>query len=221
MLKIFLIFIIFLQINFAFAGINWQEFSSAVIVEIKKDHGLFTCSGLAIERDKVLTSAHCVHGMQKVRVLWGARYNPKMNGIRSKEIIVHDGYNPELSKYKNDIAIIYLAYKLPRFVGHTQIGKYLNLAPTTPLERIGLGGRAGANIKTWTNPSFIAYAQNELALVATDLFAVKGDSGGPVFYRDLNDKLWAVGLHSTLEGTSRTYAVDLRYFVDWISSIHK
>ena len=88
------------------------------------------------------------------------------------------------------------------------------------IERVGFGGRDGKNIKTWTNPHYLSTTFNSKNFILQDRLSVIGDSGGPIFLvRD--NKHILIGLHSTLEGTDKTYIVNLSYYHDWIYNLER
>ena len=54
--------------------------------------------------------------------------------------------------------------------------------------------------------------------ILTDDNSVIGDSGGPIYQVTENGhKL--IGIHSTLEGTDKTYIVNLSHYKDWIFNL--
>lgn len=191
-------------------ALDWQEFNSSALIEVKRDDAFFTSSAVVIKRNVILTAAHSVENISEGYIHLSNHYNENNIKIKFKKVVIHSGYNKEESNYKHDIALVILENNLPeavkpvKFLDHSDISNF-------QVDRIGFGGRNGKNLRTWTNPKIMD--QRENTLVLKDALSVIGDSGGPI-YKD--NKL--VGIHSTLEGIDRTYAVYVPNYINWINS---
>jgi secreted trypsin-like serine protease len=201
------------------AKVNWQNFSSALLIETKRGDKVFTASSVAIGKNIILTSAHCLEGVDSGRVILDSEYDPNTtNSIEMANFYIHPDYNPQMSLYENDLAIIFLVNDLPDHIVIPQFEKNLNLWSDTKLNRIGFGGRNNKNRKTWTDPVLVDWQNNNQIIRLSDTCSVLGDSGGPLFYVH-KDTPYLVGLHSTLEGASLTYAVHVAQYGQWIQEV--
>lgn len=191
-------------------AIDWKEFSSSALIEVNRSGNFYTSSAVAIKRNVILTAAHSVENIDEGYIHLSHHYNQNNQKIKFKKVIIHADYDKSNSNYKNDIALVILEYNLPEILKPVQLQQHAELS-NYHVDRIGFGGRDGKNLRTWTNPKVIE--QKEDTLVLKDSLSVIGDSGGPI-YKD--NKL--VGIHSTLEGVDKTYAVYVPNYLGWINS---
>lgn len=195
-------------------SVVWQNFNSALLLEVKRDMNIFTSSSVAIAPQVVLTAAHSVEGLDSAKIFLDSHYqlNSK-NFIRVVDVIIHPEYNQSESNFLNDIAILILEKPLPQNVKIHPLheGNLLK----GELSRIGFGQRANTNARNWTNPRYIAHPCDHRYFMCEDNFSVVGDSGGPLFIKS-GKSLKLAGIHSTLEGQSLTYAVKLGAYKKWI-----
>ena len=57
--------------------VDWSNFNSSLVIEVTRPEGKFTCSGVAIKDDMVLTAAHCLEGkILEIRVFNQESYDP-------------------------------------------------------------------------------------------------------------------------------------------------
>ncbi len=196
--------------------INWPRFNSTFIIVVNRGTQIFTSTAVAIDKRTLLTAAHCVDCADSIKLVVGKDYQNPKEVKEISEWVIHPGYNPSKSLYENDLAIVNLDEDLPYFTGLEAIADSTDLESHTTLERIGFGGRNNTNIRTWTNPSFQSVTFNRKNFILKDSRSVIGDSGGPI-YSDEDGVLKLIGLHSTLEGRDKTYAVNLSQYKEWIS----
>jgi V8-like Glu-specific endopeptidase len=178
-------------------NIDWSNFNSTVVIEVTRPEGVFTSTGVAINRDTILTAAHCLDGeILKVRVSTSGTYskNGKFIGVRTYEI--HPEYEPELSKYNCDLAKISLASPLPEGTNFYSVMKN-ERDLTGNFVRIGYGARGDKNIRTMITPVFKQVQDPLKILELHDMYSYSGDSGGPVFLQQ-KGQLYLVAIHSTL-----------------------
>lgn len=198
--------------------INWARFSSSFIIEVTRGKEVFTSTAVAIGKNTLITAAHCVDCADEVALLIGDEYKNPDSVYTVEKWIIHPEYNPSKSLFENDLAILFMDEDLPPFVQYESLFADVELSKNSLMERIGFGGRHDENIRTWITPSFIGFSFNKKSLVFQDDFSVIGDSGGPI-YTEREGKLHLVGLHSTLEGDNKTYAVNLSYYANWINEL--
>lgn len=205
----------FLKPVFAKTKSEPNVFSSAVLIEMTKWGKVYTCSGVAIRDDIVLTSAHCMDNTaSNVKIILEDEYEPSKNTfVRVSYYIKHEGYDPKKSLYENDLSILFLDKKLPTKFKPTYISDHVmqNL-----MTRVGYGGRAGKNKKITVPVKPQKIIKDKKYFEFLDSQSVIGDSGGPVFALDKKGHEHLVGLHSTKEGEGKTYSLNLRHFKDWI-----
>jgi len=163
----------------------------------------------------LLTAAHSVDQYENGRVLLGDSYRGSKKSVKIKRCIVHPAYNPGKSFYENDIAIIVLEHNLPEGIRIERLSTEVKITNGEVLDRIGFGMRENKNIRTWSNPTYISNTFGRKNFVLEDNLSVVGDSGGPIYKND-GGTLRLVGIHSTLEGSNKTYIVNIAKYVEWI-----
>lgn len=189
---------------------NWSKFSCSLLIEVSRNQKVFTSSAVLIKRNVLLTSAHSVEDIDKGYVHLSHKYGHDNMRVAFKKVIIHSGYDKKKSNYENDIAIIILEHNLPKNFTPANLDHYSKVENIS-VDRIGFGGRNGKNCRTWTNPFALETLENTIVL--KDTLSVIGDSGGPIFTKN-----GLVGIHSTLEGGCKTYAVYVPFFQGWINT---
>lgn len=174
---------------------DWEKFNSSLLIEVTRTKGVFTCTGVAVTPNIIVTAAHCLDGdVKKVRLFTGSAYNPKDPSFEVKEFKVHENYQPKTSAYRNDIARITLKENLPASVKIYPIheDKYV----LGDLYRFGFGARNKKNIRTVITPKFRRVNIAEEVVELDDTFSRSGDSGGPI-YVDNGKEIKVLAIHST------------------------
>ncbi|MFT6631183.1 MAG: secreted trypsin-like serine protease [Bacteriovoracaceae bacterium] len=197
---------------------NWTRFNSTFVIEVKRGESIFTSTAVAIGKRMLLTAAHCVDCADEVVLVIGEDYkSPELvQGV--SHWTIHPGYKPSKSLFENDLAVVYLDEDLPNFTGIETISDDILLDDSSILERIGFGGRNNLNVRTWTNPLYQSMTFNKKNFILQDTLSVIGDSGGPI-YKEESGVLKLIGIHSTLEGSDKTYIVNLSMYKDWIAGL--
>ena len=189
---------------------NWSDFSSSLLIEVTRNQKLFTSSAVLIRRNVLLTAAHSVEDIEKGYVHLSHKYGSDNMRIGFKKVIIHSGYDKSKSNFNNDIALIILDSNLPKSFKPANLDLSSEIKDIV-VDRIGFGGRNGLNTRTWTNPLVKETLDNTIVL--KDDLSVIGDSGGPIY-----SKRGLIAIHSTLEGTNKTYAVYVPAYKEWIES---
>ncbi len=175
---------------------NWDEFNSSLLIEVTRPGGIFTCTGVAVSDQMVVTAAHCLDGeITKVRIFTQRSYDPKASFVAVKKFTLHPGYRPKSSRYKYDLAKIFLEEKLPQEIRILPIFK--EQIVLGEIFRFGFGERAKKNIRTVITPKFKNINWEDKILELHDQYSYSGDSGGPIFLRKGSD-LFILAVHSTL-----------------------
>lgn len=200
--------------------IDWNNFNSSLLIEVTRPTGVFTCSGVALDENTVLTAAHCLEGeILKVRVSAAPSYNPNGKFIQIESFDLHPDYDSTKSNYKSDLAKIKLKSSLPK---ETMI--YPIIKKDSDLNgkiiRLGFGARGKDNIRTLVTPELKNVHMHEKVLELSDIYSYSGDSGGPVFMQN-NGQMYLVAIHSTLsfgpEG-KHSYNPMLSTHREWLAS---
>lgn len=181
----------------ASTNIDWSNFNSTVVIEVTRPEGVFTSTGVAINKDTILTAAHCLDGeILRVRVSPTSTYNPRGKFIGIKTYELHPEYEPEESNYKNDLAKIRLSSPLPEGTNYYAVMKN-DRDLSGNFVRIGYGARGEKNIRTLVTPIFKNVLEPQRVLELHDMYSYSGDSGGPVFLQQ-KGQVYLVAIHSTL-----------------------
>lgn len=200
--------------------IDWKNFNSSLLIEVTRPSGVFTCTGVAINHDTILTAAHCLEGeILKVRVSTEASYDKNGPFLEIESFNLHPDYDSQKSNYRSDLAKIKLKDALPEGTRFFPIiKKDSNLSGK--LLRLGFGSRGQNNVRTLVNPEFKTIRNQEKVLELNDMYSYSGDSGGPIFLQN-NGQMYLVAIHSTLsfgpEG-KHSYNPLLSTHREWIAS---
>jgi V8-like Glu-specific endopeptidase len=209
----------FMTINAALP-IDWSNFNSSLIVEVTRSTGVFTCTGVAINGQTILTAAHCLEGeILKIRISNDPVYNKKGCFWEVQSYEVHPDYNSEKSQYRCDLAKIKLTKALPSSTMFFPIMKKAQEMDGKIL-RLGFGGRSNKNVRTLVTPEFKRVRKHENVLELHDTYSYSGDSGGPVFLQK-DGQMYLVAIHSTLSfGPEGKYSFNpiLTSHRNWIES---
>ncbi len=174
---------------------QWEKFNSSLLIEVTRPNGVFTCTGVAVSPKLMMTAAHCLDGdVLKVRVFTQEKYDAKLPSLETNGFQIHPDYKPKISAYKNDLAKLHLKEELPANINIHPILKAQTVVGK--LYRFGFGARDKTNIRTVITPTFRWINFTDHVLELDDTFSRSGDSGGPIFVKNL-DGIFLAGIHST------------------------
>lgn len=177
--------------------IDWNNFNSSLLIEVTRPTGVFTCTGVAINKNTILTAAHCLEGeILKVRISNESMYDKNGKFFEVESFELNPDYNSEKSNYRSDIAKIKLKGELPKGTMFYPIIKKdgeLN----GKILRLGFGARGANNVRTLVQPEFKTIRTQEKTLELNDMFSYSGDSGGPIFLQ-YQGQMYLIAIHSTL-----------------------
>lgn len=217
-MKLFLLLLVFTMTIPGFTKIDdWERFNSSLLIEVTRPNGVFTCTGVAISKEVIVTAAHCLDGIVKgVKVFTQASYDPKQTSLPIKDFTIHPLYNPKKSRYRSDLAKIVMKEQLPPFINLFPI--YEGKTVSGQLYRFGFGARNKKNLRTVITPTFRRFNQEEEVLELNDEFSRSGDSGGPIFMQNGKD-ISILAVHSTYShGPQGNFSLNplLAAYLPWI-----
>lgn len=174
---------------------DWDRFNSSLLIEVKRPGGVFTCTGVAVSSQIIVTAAHCLEGkISSVKVFTQSNYDPKQPSLEVESYKIHPDYDPIKSKHKNDLGKIILKNKLPSIIriypffhGTLIVGN---------IYRFGFGARNKKNIRTVITPSFRKFNLPDRIIELNDEHSISGDSGGPIFLQN-GKNIYILAVHST------------------------
>lgn len=196
---------------------DWERFNSSLLIEVTRPGGVFTCTGVAVSNEVILTAAHCLEGeIKSVRVFTQGLYDPKQTSLAVASFKLHPTYDAKKSRYYSDLAKITLKEKLPAFIkiypifqGEKFQGQFY---------RFGFGERNKKNLRTVITPTFRKVNSNENVLELNDEFSRSGDSGGPIYLQS-GKTIYVLAVHSTFShGPEGNYSLNplLSPYLSWI-----
>lgn len=198
---------------------DWDRFNSSLLIEVTRPNGVFTCTGVAVSDQVLVTAAHCLEGtIKKVRVFTQSQYDPMQPSLEILTYQVHPTYNPSRSRYRSDIAKIVMKEKLPEFIKIYPIHKDTKIFGS--IYRFGFGARNKKNLRTVITPTLRRMNMDEEVIELNDKFSRSGDSGGPVFLEN-GDNISVLAIHSTFShGPEGNYSLNplLSAYAPWIFS---
>ncbi len=180
--------------DFATAS-DWEKFNSSLLIEVTRSTGVFTCSGIAVSGQLVITAAHCLEGdVKKVRVFTQESYNPAYPSLEVESFKIHQNYNPQNSPFVSDLAKIKMKKNFLPFIKLYPI--YTGTSFDSPLYRFGFGARNKKNLRTVITPKFKTFDHVQHIIELNDMFSRSGDSGGPIYIQNGKD-IFVLAIHST------------------------
>ena len=196
---------------------SWEEFNSSLLIEVTRTKGVFTCTGVAVTPELIVTAAHCLDGdVKSIRVFTQSSYDPKNPAIAVKSFKVHPDYHPKDSRYNADVGKIRLAEKLPSNIKIYPVYKEEMILGN--LYRFGFGARNKKNSRTVITPTFRRVIYAEKILELNDTYSYSGDSGGPIYLKQ-GPTYYVLAVHSTLSfGPQGRFSYNplLSSYLDWI-----
>lgn len=198
---------------------EWEKFNSSLLIEVTRPNGVFTCTGVAVSDQLIITAAHCLEGdVKQVRIFTGSKYDAKASSLAVKDYKIHPKYNAKESRFKSDLAKISLKDKLPGFVKLHSIYSGKRIDGT--LYRFGFGERNKQNIRTVITPKFRNLNFDDAVIELNDQFSRSGDSGGPIYMQN-GDEITVLAVHSTFShGPEGNFSFNplLGSYTSWIFS---
>lgn len=198
---------------------EWERFNSSLLLEVTRPNGIFTCTGVAVTDQTLLTAAHCLEGdVTRVRVFTQHAYDPKQPYLDISRYVLHPDYNPKVSRYRSDLAKVTMKEKFPSFIQLHLINQGHKI--TGQLYRFGFGARDKKNIRTVITPTLRRVNFEDKVIELNDEYSRSGDSGGPIFMQN-GDDITVLAVHSTFShGPEGNFSLNpnLADYMPWIFS---
>lgn len=196
---------------------SWDDFNSSLCIEVTRPTGIFTCTGVAVSNNVVVTAAHCLEGeITKVRIFTDSAYHPLNKSYNIKKFKIHPKYKSKSSRYLSDVAKIYLEDVLPANIKILPIFKGQSISGD--LYRFGFGERNKKNLRTVITPKLKKMDIENKVVELDDKFSFSGDSGGPIYLKQ-GTETYILAIHSTLSfGPQGKYSYNplLASYQTWI-----
>ncbi|MFC7439965.1 trypsin-like serine peptidase [Laceyella putida] len=193
-------------------------------LEVQGDGGWYVCSGWFIDKNTVVTAAHCVYDTYTNTWKTGAFVNPARNGENtypygysfSTDFTIWSGWvnasppDPDHTNYNDvqyDIAVINL---------HESYNNWFNIRDTDHDEGEGLNstGYPGDKGYYWMYSSLGTDLDTSNDVITHNCYVTGGMSGGSVF-NSKNGVLAAVGLNSTTVWSPELTTSHKNALLDW------
>ncbi|MES3036539.1 MAG: trypsin-like serine protease [Bdellovibrionota bacterium] len=199
------------------------------------EFNFITCSGVIIDKNVIMTAAHCFKGNGGVHIKFGLSADFDDSTVLAKSFVLHPQYKMGAALTEAyDVALIFIDQPLPANYKPVSISKDV-LQEGTPLTPAGFGQHVHAGV-VGTQATVELRKVNLTGAVVPGIgkteFAVhqlpnqgigQGDSGGPVYIKK-SDRLELVGINSravTYEGdqfpTLMVFA-QAKEFIPWIKA---
>lgn len=154
----------------------------AYLTIVSKNNQIFSCTGTAITKKKILTAAHCLaDGVSSITAVFEGT-----TSIEAKSFVIHRNYRPlssESDVTRNDLAIIKLKSRIPDSVVPLKISKR---APRSGQEILiygyGFDEFGDIGVLKFSNMSVVSKDRFNLAALGGGN-TCNGDSGGPALYQ--------------------------------------
>nr|AYV99612.1 venom polypeptide [Dolopus genitalis] len=226
---------------------NWGTFPYMVPIFITLDSGADSfCGGSLISDQYVLTAAHCLAGVIKVRIYLGAGdISSKSEADRMElkigkdELIIHENY--DAPNFINDIALIRLPKKI-QFSENIQPIRLARRSQTDLIEQLAIlsgWGKTGnaadrSNVLRYARKAIVKdeqcmtiyrnlYHPSNICIDGREQSICSGDSGGAAVIIDREDKGFTqIGVASYVHSSGCELGLPVSYtritsYLDWIS----
>lgn len=202
-------------------SLDFDKYNSSVgLFVTKNDRTRSVCTGVLINPSIVLTAAHCLVDLKRIRVTTDFEMARTSRKMLSTNWIIHPDYlgNDLKSGGSIDFGLIVLTHSVKMKLNFPELS---NAQFSLPFERIGYGLRNDANKRTFIMTQFNAFFAHYISV--KDEFGMPGDSGGPV-YQTINNQLKLVGVHTGRQVDAEGVLKNISYMqlidqnvIDWIN----
>lgn len=182
------------------------------------------CTGVIIAKNAILTAAHCAEDLKKSKVSFG--FNKKQLQFRDiTNFIAHKEYEESIIEIDtipaNDILVLKFRGELPAGYEPAEISDQ-DLVQNNAVVTISGYGRDEANeydVLKVTEAPVVQSAAYEFRTDEKKTGSCDGDSGGPVFLKNSDDKYMLVGAVSRGDQYCHQFGIyeNVTYYKTWIN----
>lgn len=206
--------------------IEKDNFAKHIVGIFKKNQTM--CSGVLISENTAITAAHCASELKGGKISFGLELK-KLQFRPITKYKVHDNYDESAMGITdhpvNDLLVVQFSGGLPVGYSPAEISDQDLVQNQTRVTLAGYGRDENNHydILKSTDVNVVEAANYEFRTDEKKTGSCDGDSGGPVFFKDKDEKYILVGSVSRGDAECHEYGVyeNITYYKSWITEAIK